>query len=74
MLKTACKLYILKNIHSDPLQNDSIVTSQCLHLLFCRGRKVKLTDQSVQPVTKKREEGSREIDSFLSQVGGHCRR
>ena len=37
-----------------PLQNQAIVTSQCMHYIFCRGRKVKHTDESVLPVKKRR--------------------
>ena len=41
----------------DPLQNQAIVTSRCMHYIFCRGRKVKQADQSVLPVTEKEGKG-----------------
>ena len=41
----------------DLLQNDAIVTSRCMHYIFCRGREVKLYDESVLLVTKKERKG-----------------
>ena len=40
----------------DPAQNDAVVMSGCIHFIFCRWRDIKLTDQSVLSVTKKRKE------------------
>ena len=40
-----------------PLQNDRILTSQCMHFIFCQGREVKLTEESVLPVTEKEVKG-----------------
>ena len=41
----------------DPVQNDPIVMSQCMHFIFCQGREVKLSEKSVQPVTEKERKG-----------------
>ena len=42
----------------DPLQNQAIMTSLCMHYTFCRGRKVKQADESVLlPVTEKEGKG-----------------
>ena len=41
----------------DPLQNDIIVTSRCVHLIFSQGTEVKHSDKSVLPVTKKEGNG-----------------
>ena len=38
-------------------QNQAMVTSQCIHNIFCRGREVKHSDESVLPVTKKEGKG-----------------
>ena len=37
----------------DPAQNDAVVTSQCVHLIFLLRERVKAPDESVLPVTKK---------------------
>ena len=50
----------------DPLQNQAIVTSRCMHYLFCRGREVKHFDVSVLPVMKK---GGREKENEASALG-----
>ena len=37
---------------------EEVVTSQCVHFIFCRGREsLKLTDESVLPVTEKERKG-----------------
>ena len=43
----------------DLLQNDAIVTSQCKHFIFCRGRDLNLTDVSALPVTKQHKDTTR---------------
>ena len=51
-------LYFFFNLNL--LQNDTILTSQCMHYIFCRGREFKLYYKSFLPVTKKkgRERGN----------------
>ena len=53
--------------HLDPAQNDALVTSGCVHFIFCRGRELKPTDESVLPVTAKerKREGKRSIGPRL---------
>ena len=41
----------------DPLQNQAIMTSRCMHYIFCRGGDVKHSDESVLPVMKKEGKG-----------------
>ena len=48
-LRVVCSCFF----YLDPLQNDAIMTSQCMHFNFCRGREVKITNESVLPVTEK---------------------
>ena len=40
-----------------PCAKCTLVTSVCLHLIFSRGRELKLTDESVLPVTEKEGKG-----------------
>ena len=50
-----------------PLQNDSIVTSQCMQFTFGDKREVYLLDESALPVTKKESmrEGKEKSISIL---------
>ena len=49
--------YVYAFFYLDPLQNNAIVTSRCMHYIFFRGGKVKHSDESVLPVTKKEGKG-----------------
>ena len=51
----APKKYVYAFFYLDPLQNQAILTSQCMHNIFFQGREEKHSDQSVLPVTKNRE-------------------
>ena len=44
---------IIMLFYLDLIQNDTIVTSRCMHFIFCQGRELKLTGESVIPVTEK---------------------
>ena len=43
-------------------QNQAMVTSQCIHNIFCRGREVKHSDESVLTCDEKRGEGKGEMN------------
>ena len=45
----------------DPIQNDTIVTSRCMHYIFCRGREFKLYDEECPNCDEKRKEGNEEM-------------
>ena len=47
-----CSMFVLF-FYLDLLQNDAMVTSQCMHYIFCQGREFKIYHESVLPGMKR---------------------
>ena len=56
----------------DPLQNDTIMTSRCMHYIFCQGRELQLTNESVLPVMKKEGKGKGKWTMGPKMKNGHA--